>query len=269
MANSLYQATNYQEFLKREFPKIGKDRGKRKRLSEYLRCQTSFVSQVISGYAHFSVEHILSVSDFLALNPEEKEYLVLLLQRDRAGTKRLRDYFESKLEKKRSKLHVINEHLKVKDVPESLEQYVYYSSWMHSACHILCALPQFSTIDKLKQHIGGPAESFNQAIEFLEQSNFIEREGTKLKIKRTRVHLEPNSPMILKHHANWRFKAIESFEKTKRREDLHFTAIYGISKQDAKQIRLELLQQLKNIESTVIQSKEEAPYVFLLDFWEF
>lgn len=263
---SIYQYGSYVAYLKEVFPTSGPERGRRSALVKYLGCQTSFISQVLGGRAHLAMEHAIKVAEFLRLSAQETDYFITLVQKDRAGSKALRDYFEDQLDVKKKNAQTIRAQVMVEDVPSEYEQYIYYSSWIYAACHILCALPEYRDRNKLRSYLGIEASMFEQCIDFLKKASFIEEDESGLSIKRFRVHVDAKSPMIDKHHVNWRIKAIEQIEK-RNPEDFHFSGIYGIARKDAKVIHDILLNQLKTIEDVVKDSKEDSPYILLLDFW--
>jgi len=51
-------------------------------LAKFLGCQNSFVSQVLTGRAHFSLEHAVRISNFLGHSVDERTFFYV------AGTKR-------------------------------------------------------------------------------------------------------------------------------------------------------------------------------------
>ena len=76
---NLYGADNYIEYLKAALTNDGKRGGAKQALAKYLRCQSSFVSQVLTGRSHFSLEHAVAISDFLKHSDDEREFFLLLV----------------------------------------------------------------------------------------------------------------------------------------------------------------------------------------------
>jgi hypothetical protein len=72
----------------------------------------------------------------------------------------------------------------------------------------------------------------------------------------------------VRHHVNWRVREISRIEKNDP-NDLHFSAMYGISETDALKIKDLLLRCVREVENVVTPSTVEAPYLMLLDFHRF
>jgi len=85
----IYDFGDYKTYLHTKVGPRTTRKGIRGALARTLRCQPTYVSQVLYGRAHFSLEQAELVSDFFGHTSDERHYLILLLQKDRAGTKRL------------------------------------------------------------------------------------------------------------------------------------------------------------------------------------
>ena len=71
---------------------------------------------------------------------------------------------------------------------------------------------------------------------------------------------------ILKHHTNWRVKALESLEN-ETLEDLHYSGVVSLSESDVIRIKNLLLDQLKENLKIIASSKEERLFVLNIDFF--
>jgi hypothetical protein len=77
-----------------------------------------------------------------------------------------------------------------------------------------------------------------------------------------RLHLPADSPLIFKHHTNWRMRAIQSFD-TPRSADLHYSSVMSISPAAAEMIRSLLLGFIESLEPIIRESKDEGIYTFV------
>ena len=89
----------------------------------------------------------------------------------------------------------------------------------------------------------------------------------KLQVGTTRIHLDASSPLITKHHTNWRIKAINSFERPNE-NNLNYSTVYSMSKKDCIQIKKMILDFVHNIETIIHPSPEEVVQYLLIDFIE-
>ncbi len=72
--------------------------------------------------------------------------------------------------------------------------------------------------------------------------------------------------MLPRHHANWRMKAIESVDIEKK-NDLHFTGVLGIAKNDIPKFKEKMLKLIEEFEPMLKESTEEVPVILLCDLF--
>lgn len=265
-SKSIHDYADYKAYLRDRLETTGEARGSRSRLAQALHCQTAFVSQVLNGDAQFSAEHALSISEFLQHSPEERHFFILLVQKERAGSKALEQYYESQLAEIRGRRKLIQERIQVKQGLSSEDQMTYYSSWIHSAVHILSAIPRFQRASAMAEVLQLPPAAVKQSLEFLEGVGLVHREGEAYRIGAARIHLGRGSPMIGRHHANWRMRALHSLDRADP-SDLHYSTVVAISRADRERIREEILRFLERIEPIVQASPEEGCFSLTLDWF--
>ncbi|MCM2322226.1 MAG: TIGR02147 family protein [Oligoflexia bacterium] len=267
MEISVFDHEHYQDYLVSLLLKSEHSRGNASRLARFLGCQSSFISQVLSGRAHLSLEHAIRVSDFLNHTADERHYFMLLVQGDRAGSEKLRHYYRAQTQAIRDRRRLVRERIRVHEDLKPEHQMIYYSVWWYLAIHILVALPGTQTREQLAKRLNLAPEIVERALSFLTESGLIVEKAGKYSIGAKRIHLGPESPMLPRHHANWRNKALQAIDEMKP-ENLHYSGVIGISRADAKKLRAMMLDLLQRTEPIVRDSPEEAPYVMLLDFFE-
>jgi uncharacterized protein (TIGR02147 family) len=266
-ATDLFSHLSYREYLKKEFAGTGEQRGRRSLLAKHLNCQTSFLSQILTDRAHLSLEHAIRTSEFLQHTEAEKNYFMLLVQKGKAGSKDLERFFEIQLEQIRTQRENIKERINVKTELSAEDQMRYYSSWYYAAIHILCALPKLNTVDAISKKLRLDLAIIKNALDFLENRGFVQRKDGAYTIGSARIHLAKGSPMLPRHHSNWRMKAIESVDVEKQ-NDLHYSALLGIAKKDVPIFKEKLLALIQEFEPIIKESREEVPVVLLMDLFE-
>src|SRR5690606_6024656 len=107
-------------------------------------------------------------------------------------------------------------------------------------------------------------ETVGTAVEFLESRGFIQKSAQGYQIGSRRIHLATGSPMLPRHHANWRMKAIEAVDHS-REGDLHYSGIVGLSRKDATLFREKLLALIAEFEAILKDSQEEVPVAIVMD----
>ncbi len=262
----LYDFNDYRQYLKSTFSGTGEGRGKRGALAIALNCQSSFLSQVFTDRAHLSLEHAIKVCDYLNFDEKESDYFMLLVQKGKAGNKKLENYFQNKLKKIKHARDQIDQRLKIKSDLSLEDQMTYYSIWYYAAIHIAASIPQLDTAEKISKYLDLNILVTKNVLSFLEAKGFLEFVNGVYVVGARRIHLKKGMPMLPRHHSNWRMKAIVSLDEEKD-QDLHYTAVLGISKADVQLLRERLLKLLEEFEPVILKSPEETSVVLLLDLF--
>lgn len=253
----LFEVRHYREYLRNRLPTQGQERGIRSRLAQHLRCQTAFVSQVLGGKNHFSLEHAEAINQFLDHSDDEAEYFLLLVQLGRAGSVELESRLKKQLSQIRVRRQKISTRLKVEQKLDEQAQWIYYSQWIYSAVHILSSIPNATqTPSQIAKKLSVSTEQIQRVLDFLLQVGLLQRDKTGYSIGKTHIHIGSQSPVITRHHSNWRQRVMRRLEQP-RVDDLHFTGVYSLSQEDYQFIRELLLQTIEKANQVISKSSEE------------
>ena len=88
----LFEQTDYKAYLLAliaTYPSKG--RGIHRSMAEAIRCQVAYISHVLAGDYHFSIEQAEASARFFGLSRAESEFFVLLVSHNRSGTTELRE----------------------------------------------------------------------------------------------------------------------------------------------------------------------------------
>jgi uncharacterized protein (TIGR02147 family) len=266
MVKDIFQFDDYRRYLVSALDADG-ERGRRSRLAEALRCQPAFVSRVLKGEADFSQEHGMVVNVFLDHRDEESEYFMVLLDYERAGTKPLKDFHYRKILQMRARRQIVSERIGVKKGLSEADQATYYSAWYFSAFHILLLVPEFRTPARLAERLKLPLTLVKDVLDFLLSVGLAVVDEKGYHPGLSRIHLRADSPMISKHHMNWRLRAMQGLE-AKDPENLHYSGPICISKEVSTQIREMILRLLSEAEPLIRGAKDEEVYCLDIDFFK-
>jgi uncharacterized protein (TIGR02147 family) len=263
---SVYNFSDYKDYLNSALATSGPSRGQRSRLADVLGCQTAFISKVLNGPAHFSLEHAAQISIFLQQSDEERSYFLLLVQHGRAGSRLLQEHFAAELKKLREKRKLISNRI---DQPRTLghaEQVLYYSSWHYVAIHVLVSIHRYATRNAVADYLKLPLSRTAECLDSLVQWGVLSEENGRYRVRDVRIHLGKDSAMLGKHHSNWRIQAINSLDR-KSDEDLHYSSVISLSENDARKIRELLLATIEKSDAIMRPSPEEGAFCLLMDFF--
>lgn len=262
----IFEQSSYLGFLRALTGGKGQRSGVKSRLAKAMGCHPAFLSRVLAGKAHISLEQADAIVSHLGLGAGERRYFFCLVEEARAGTLPLQKFFRDEraaLAKRRLDVRErIPEHQRI----SAEDQAVYYSAWYYAAIHVLVSVERFQTPEALAQALALPLVTVNEAIAFLRRKGVLRVGRGKILVDSRHVHLDKASPLLRLHHANWRQKAIQSLDRN-REDEVRYSAAFSLSRGDAEAIKNKLLTHLKEILETVAKSPEEEAYVFCVDFF--
>ena len=264
---SIFEFSSYKDFLK-AFSGPNKRSGVKSRMAEAAECNTTYVSAVLNGQAHFSPEQTLKIAGAFGLSKRERDFLLLLLSRERAGTLELKKFYDEKISAALAEQLDLKNRLKsFKELSES-DRVRYYSAWYYSAVEIALSIPGLRTKKSLSERFGLPPQKITEILDFLLQIGLIQQKGEEYFLSEEHIHLPKNSESIARHHSNWRQQAMRAFDHADENlANTHYSAVTAVSREDALKIKDALLETIKNTLNTLSHSTEQEIFVFNLDWF--
>jgi uncharacterized protein (TIGR02147 family) len=241
-------------------------RGERSRIAERVRCHVTYVSQVLNGQNHFSLEQGEALNSLFEHNEEECDFFILLLENARAGTADLKKHFQRKIQKVLDQRLVLKNRFSDKKTLGREDQATYYSDWAYCAVHMAVLISSLRTPGAIAEYLGLSLSKTTRILQFLESVGLIRREGGGFASAEMRIHLESDSPMISKHHTNWRIQAIRSLDRETPSE-LHYSSVVTISHEDLPRVREILVKAIEQVRSVVRASENDAIYCYTVDLY--
>jgi len=261
--NSIFDYSEYKPFLKAYLasqPKKG--HGLRSLWAEALSCNSAYLSQVLNHHAHLNLEQAAELCEQLLLRAEEGQYFLLLVQKARSGTRKLDKHFQNEIDKILNERRLLRNRVDIKENLQQADQIKYYSSWQYAGIHMAVTLDRINSKNDLIEHFKIPAHRISEILDFLESCQLINNTNGKYTTGKKRIFLGSNSPLISKHHTNWRIKAIESLELVDD-TSLHLSTVLTMSKSDLEKVREEILKGIENARELVKQTTKEEEIVCL------
>ncbi|WP_413587062.1 TIGR02147 family protein [Bdellovibrio sp. HCB274] len=265
MEKSVFEYSHYRSYLRMRLESAGR-RGSKAQIATEMGVQATYVSQVLQENAHLSLEQAEAANVFLNHTSQESHFFLLLVQKDRAGTKSLRDYFQTQLDEILKTRMVLTERLGKSTQLDEKDRSWYYSSWIPSAIHIATTIPTLRTVGDLAKAMQLSSEKVMETLERLENIGLVRKEGLQFLPGEQQIRIGKDSHYILKHHTNWRLQAMQSLEHENLKE-LHYSAVVSLSAKDVDKIKDLLLESLKANVEIIKDSKEEELYCLTMDFF--
>ncbi|MGE3683672.1 MAG: TIGR02147 family protein [Bdellovibrionales bacterium] len=263
---TVYEFRDYKRYLSAVLAGTRKRSGLRSKLALHLGCQTAHVSQVLNGHTHFSVEQAFKINAFLGHDREEAHFFVLMVNKDRAGTLELRDYYQQQLNEILHRRFIIKNRVSsTREVPYE-HQGRYYSNWYYLAIHIALSIPELQSKEALAQYFHLPLNIVAESLEFLMSIGLAEFKSGRYVMGPCHVHLGHDSDNINKHHFNWRVQAMDSLARMNP-DDLHYSVVFSLSCEDVGKLKDRIIEVIRANLKDVAPSKEEVVYCTCIDFF--
>ncbi len=269
----IYEFNHYKKYIKnwlRHQPKSGY--GEMRRMAEAMQVNATFLSHVFNGDSDLSVEQGLALANYIHLNNSETDYFVLLIQKERAGDKRTKEFFQLKLDNvKKESLH-IKERLKLNSQIKEEHYFQFFSHWHYGVVLLLVALKDFQTESALAKHLGISIQQVRQYTDFLIRTGMLEEvdenSGSRLKVKSFELFLGINSSNIRQLHQSYRQKSLQVLDVCDLQESIYYTNPVTLSKEDAKLVAEKIAQFIEDFRKLTVPSSAEALYCLNIDWFK-
>lgn len=264
---NIFNYSDYRAYLRSYIQKLPKQgRGVINRLAAYLEVHPSLLSQVLSDSKNLSLEQAYLTREYLGLSEQEGEYFMCLVQFERAGTIKLKNYFKEKMALLKEDSAEIGSHLVQDRQLTEEEKSIFYSHWLYTAIWLYTGVQKEKTLDEIVQRFQIPRERASEILRFLVKTNLCIFKNSAYQSSSHSIHIARNSAHAHKHHTNWRLRAIESRDNVSE-EEIMYTAPFSISRKDFNYIRERIFEVLKDVTNTAVRSEAEDLACFNIDFF--
>jgi len=267
---TLFRYKDYKKYVADTLKIRGPSRGARGRLAKALSCHSGFISQVLNGHCHFSLEHAVIINRFFSHNEDDSDFFIFLVQYQRAGTPALRKYFKNKMDA----ISLIHENVtkklgKTKEIEHPADQLKYYSSWHFDAIKSLCQIPRYKTPRQMAAKLRLPIATVVDALNFLESMGLVSsRQGNYSADSDTDIICQIGSPLGVRYGTDRRLKTIESLS-WRSPQDLHHTGFHSLTKADAETLRSMLLDFIELKSKMLRKPRTDDLYGVSIDLYRF
>ena len=261
----IYKYSDYKGFLIDALKALPK--GGRSALAKAANCQSGYITHVLNGHSHFSLEQGEAIATLLGLDETQTQFFLDLINMNRAGAESLRRHYAKRLRVEKERNSTLKSKLKTSNTLSVEDQAIFYSSWHYGAIHVCVSAPGCETEIGISKHFNLPLSKVNQIVQFLLRIGLIERKGEKLVIGKKQIFISSDSPLISKFHTNWRVKSIASLDQYTER-DLHYSSVITCSKSDVEKIREIMVRTIEEIRSVVRDSPDEDVFAYAFDLFK-
>ena len=250
----------------KEQPSAG--RGQFQKIARHLRVGSTLVSQIFRGDRHLTPDQALSLAAYFRFSKLERDYYVLLVQKDRAGTADFQEYADGKLRELRRKSSDLKSRLDVDRELTDAQKARFYSSWRYAGVRNFLALPGERTARAIASRLGIELDAAEEALEFLLESGLCvpSSEGPTPGPKLT--HLEAASPLVISRQMQWRAKGFAAMER-QNKQNLFYTCPMSLSAEGRDKVRALLVAMIQEALAIVRDAPSEELACLNVDWFDF
>jgi uncharacterized protein (TIGR02147 family) len=266
---SVFEILDYRLWIKKtlkSYPKEG--RGQLTKLAEALGCNNTLISQIMSGARDFSDEQAVEVAQFFGLLGLERDYFLLLVQFEKAGSTSLKNYLSERMSGIKEQALELKNRVQLDRTLTEQDRTRFYSHWMYSGLRMFCSVGDGKSVEEISERFHLKRVQAQDMLNFLVSTGLCVEKAGKYYLGSQSTFLEQSSPHYLKHLTNWRLKAVSAAESSQP-EDFLITAPMSLSQKDFELIREQLMKTLKDVLARVKDSKEETVACLNIDFFRF
>lgn len=263
MPLNIYSFRDYKQFLRESIKNYEPQHGVVSRLAEAAGCQRSYLSQVINGHVHLTADHVFALSKFLRLNEGEREFFLLLLGKERAGSSSYRQHLETKIETLRKENSSIKNKVSARILDANLindaAMFSYYSSWAKMAIHTIVSIERFQTPEAIGQRLQLPVGFTIDCLNELKHLGFIETKNNRWIYGQSvgNTHISNENSVSALNHNNWRQRSSVNFPLAKDNGNIHYTSVFTLSKLDLHLLRQKILDWISESRDLIGPSSSE------------
>lgn len=264
---TFFEFADFRELLESRLlamPKRG--HGQLRRLALELGVSPVYITQVLKGQKNLAPEHALQVAEYFGFSDLERDYFLLLVQFDRAGTTKLKNYYQTQLTQLAKKSNEIKERIPASVELSTEAQAVFYSDWRYSAIRLATSIENLQTVDALAARFHLPPSQVRKIVEFLLQYQLCEPNESRVVMGPALTHLPAGSEFIKNRQVQWRLKGFERMDE-RRNGEIFYTGPMATSAQAREKIHSEIVGLIERVAKIVRDSDSEELACINIDWF--
>lgn len=242
--------------------------GESKKMASHLAVSSTFFSQVLSGLKQLSTEQANALSEYIGLSDLETEYFFYLVCLDRAGTLKLKKFCEKKISELKEESLKLSKRVEFKKSLSEEEKAVFYSNPLFAMISLYASTKENGvSLEEIEERFEISRSKSSEMLRFLVETGLCTENSGRYKMGTQSTHVGLGSPHLIKHHTNWRLRALQAAENLDEIE-LMYTVQVSLSEKDFEKLREEMVQFIKIFLETVYSSPAEELANLNIDwFW--
>lgn len=258
-----------QTFLRQGKEKV--PHGARARLAKALGFHPSYLAQVLSESAALSQEQTLAFCLWAGFSADQTEFLLALLNHERAGTTELRNFYLNKKQKILDRQGQLGRSISADRLAEE-RQHEFFSQWDFQAVHSALQIAGLSSIPKIAEFLTLPVERVGVVLQRLKVLGLVEVSKEQWTSLQPFVHFDgKNLATRQQFHLAWRLKALErnfTGQAQLPKERLNFSSLIALDRSYEQEIFEKLKVMIGKISRDLKDVRSDHLSVLNIDFFK-
>jgi uncharacterized protein (TIGR02147 family) len=256
---AIFDFLSYRQYLEAWITAHGpRGYGLKGKISQALGVSSSLFSQILKEEKSLTPDQACDLG----------EYLHLLVEHSRAGTKKYQDKLLRKIQNLQEQSKKIGRRVpRSKELSEE-QKAIYYSSWLYTGIRNMVAIPKFDNVQGIAERFDLDVHVVQKMILFLVDNGLCVSEAGKISYGPASTHVDKESPFVNQHHHNWRLQALRKME-SRRPRDVFFTSPMSLSIEAAAIIQKMIPQFIQEVMKISGPSNSETVSCLNIDWFEY
>ncbi len=242
-------------------------RGELSKLAEHMACHVSYLSQVLKGERHCSLEQGLRFCQWKNLSEIQTQFFMAQLSYERAGTQSLKLYYKNAKDEIKRKATRIKEQVETKMLDGDS---IFFSSLRLQLIHAMTQLEKVNTLQEFSNFSGWDEGQISESLQTLKSLGLVkEAKPGSWQATHNFLHIDRSQTGYSQFHQNWRNYSLTQFLLNSSREtgsDFNMSSLVITDPEVASFISRALTTLIKDISPAVRDSQSQQVYYLGIDF---
>jgi transcriptional regulator with XRE-family HTH domain len=240
------------------------------KIAEIMRIQKSYLSKVMARNASLSRDQLFLFAKEVGLDSNQMEYLFLLLDHEKCAVEDYKIHLQKKIDKisslhTQSDKYINKESIQITDA----QMNKYYLNCENQLIHLSFSIPKYQeNVEALRVDLRLSAKQFSDALALLKDLGLIQILEGRVKLIKSNLHLQHNSPYFHQWKNQLSLKAMEWEKGLEQNDKYNFTVSFTADDEAKERIRLEFLNMLNFIEKEVTKAPSDNLYQMNFDLFK-
>jgi hypothetical protein len=262
LKTNIYETFDYREFLQLSLEWRKKGSGKLSNLARFMGVHPSRLSRILKGPEHPTSEQAYLIGRFIKLTDDEIQYLVELVNLERASQPSYKKHIAQRLEELRGRVRTAAEMNEPGRPLNSREERIFYSSHQYGAVWLCSMIDGQNTLEKISERLRLDKTTVGKISDFLVKTNLCKWKDKTLVPGSRLLNIDATSDQFENFLANWRMHAVDTIEKRKNTDVFHSQPM-AIGKNSIVEVKAVLKKAIEQI--TEILKKNPADSLVCLN----